>query len=109
MSRTFTFTVDHMAGRREIELVVTYSVSPGCPPQLYGDCPHPGDDGEVELISITHEGRMFPLSAAEEGALHDMACERSGEDWAEDQAAAAEYRAEQRADDRMMERWESGQ
>ncbi len=105
MAARFTFDVDHMVGRREIELRVTYSVTPGRPARLYGDYPHPAEDPEVELISVKHGGKDIALSDAEEDALLQMAIERAGEDLAEEAAEAAEWRAQSRRDAMLMEGW----
>ena len=108
-TRRFQFTVDHMVGRREIELVVTYSMTPPIAAQLYGDYPHPAEGGEVEIVSVEHAGQSFKLSQEEEDALLEQAIERSADDWAEDQIAAAEWRAQSRRDDLLMEQWEREQ
>jgi len=110
MSARFTFTVDHMIGREELELVVTYSVTPGRgeTPPAYSHGGLPAEPDEVELVSITHNGQPITLADDEADALFAIAMEHAGDDWAEEVAAAEEYRAELRADDRMMERWERG-
>lgn len=108
-TRRFQFTVDHMVGRREIELRVTYSMSPPVAEQLYGDYPHPAEGAEIEIVSIKHNGQPFKLSDEEEEALLEQAIERSADDWADDVAAEMEWRADQRRDDLMMERWERGE
>ena len=111
MARQFSFTVDHMVGRREIELVVTYSMLPGYPEQgpTYACGGTPAEDAEIEIISVTHDGKPFALSDAEEEALLDEAYGRCEQDWQDDWATAMEYRADQRRDDEMFERWERGQ
>jgi hypothetical protein len=102
MSRTFHFTVDHMVGRHEIELDVTYSVTPFVPATYW----QPAEGGECEIESITHNGKPFALSDAEEDALLEQAIARSHDDMAEDAADEADYRYEQMRDRQMMERWE---
>lgn len=111
MSTTFQFIVDYMVGRREIELVVTYSFLPGRPatPPAYSHGGLPPEDPEVEIVSVTHDGKPFTLSDEEEEALREQACERAAEDWAEHVADKADYYYEQRRDDQMLERWERGQ
>lgn len=110
-ARRFQFTVDHMVGRREIELVVTYSVIPGCPETgpTYACGGTPAEPDEVEIISIKHNGQPFTVSDEEEDALLQQAIDRAGEDMAEEYAAAMEWRAQQRRDDLLMERWEREQ
>lgn len=111
-AQQFTFTVDHTVGESEIELEVTYSMTPGRPEWGPQSCPwggQPAEGPECELVSITHDGQPFKLSDAEEEALLDKAYERCERDWEDDCVASEEYRAEQRADDRMMDRWERGE
>lgn len=108
MTQQFQFTVDHMVGRRELELVVTYNMTPGCPEQgpTYSCGGTPADPPEVEIVSVTHEGRDFPLSDEEEEALLDQAYERAESDWADEAAAAADYAYEQYRDLLMERQWE---
>ena len=93
----FQFSIDHMVGRREIELLVSYSVTPGMPetPPAYDHGGLPADPDEFELISITHEGRRVFLSDTEEEALLDIAIKRSSEDMADAEAEEADYRYEE--------------
>ncbi len=98
----FTFDIDHMVGRKEIELRVTYRATTGCPARLYGDYPHPEEDGEVEIISIKHDGKLFSVSETEEEAILEMAIARSAEDIADEIAEADDWRAQSRRD-QMME------
>lgn len=102
MSRTFTFTTDHMVGRREIELVVTYSVTPFVAATYW----QPAEGGECEIESITHDGQPFDLTDAEEDALLEQAIARSGDDMAGEADDEGDYRYEQQRDRQMMERWE---
>mgnify|MGYP000028189555 CR=1 FL=1 len=103
-AHTFTFTDWLYRGRneREYEVEVTYSVTPGSPAILYGDYPQPADDGEVEILSVKHNGAEFSTSSEEDNILYDHACDRADEDLAEYFAEAAEYRAEMRREDRWM-------
>jgi len=102
MTQRFTFDIDHMIGRREVELRVTYSVTPGRPARIYGDYPHPEEFPEVEVVSIKHEGQPITLSDEEEDAILEMAIARSADDMADARADAEEWRAQARRD-RMME------
>ena len=61
-ARRFQFTVDHMVGRRETELVVTYSVTPFVPATYW----QPAEGGECEIVSVKHGGKEFDLTAEEE-------------------------------------------
>jgi hypothetical protein len=101
-ARRFQFTVDHMVGRREIELVVTYSVTPFVAATYW----QPAEGGECEIVSVKRDGKEFPLSAEEEDALLEQAIARSAEDWAEDAAAEADWRYQEYRDRLLMEKWE---
>ena len=94
MNHRFQFTVDHMIGRQEVELVVTYSVRPGCAETgpTYACGGTPAEPDEVELISIKHNGQPITISDEEEEALLQQAIERAGEDLAEEAAAEIDWR-----------------
>lgn len=102
MSKRFQFTVEHMIGRREVELVVTYS----CTPFVEATYWQPAEGGEVEIVSVKHGGEEITLSNAEEEALLDMAIARSAEDWADEAAAEADWRYQEHRDRLLMEQWE---
>lgn len=104
-ARRFQFTVDHMVGRREIELVVTYSVTP------FVEATHwqPAEGGECEIVSIKQGGKEFSLTQEEEDALLEQAIARSAEDWAEENAAEEDWRYQEYRDRLLMEKWERGQ
>ena len=61
-----------------------------------------GEGGEVEIISIKHDGKLFSVSEAEEDAILEMAIARSADDIADEIAEADEWRAQSRRD-QMME------
>ncbi len=107
MGKRFQFTVDHMVGREEIELVVTYRVTPGCPETgpTYACGGTPAEPDEVEIISIKHNGQPFNVSDEEEEALLDRAIERSGDDMADEYAAEQDWRYQEARDRQLMERW----
>jgi len=109
--RRFQFTVDHMIGRREVELVVTYSMTPGRAEQgpTYACGGQPAEPAEVEIASVKHEGREVTLSPDEEHTLWEQACERAEQDWANEQAAEADWRYQERRDRLLMEQWEGGE
>lgn len=98
MAKRFQFSVDHMVGRREIELVVTYSMTPPVAATYW----QPGEGGEVEIVSVTHEGKPFTLTDAEEDALYEQACERSATDWADEAAEEADWRYQEYRDRQLM-------
>jgi hypothetical protein len=108
MSHRFQFTVDHMIGRQEVELVVTYSVTPGCPETgpTYACGGTPAEPDEVEIVSVKHSGQPVTLSDEEEEALWEMAIGRAGEDLAEEYASEADWRYQEARDRQLMERWE---
>jgi hypothetical protein len=104
-ARRFQFTVDHMVGRREIELRVTYSMTAPVAATYW----QPAEGAEVEIVSIKHDGQPFEVSEAEEDALLEQAKDRAHDDWEEDIAAEAEWRADQRRDKLLMDRWDREQ
>ena len=101
MSR-FPFTHLIERGDEEIELSVIYSCSPFVPATYW----QPAEGGEVELISVRHKGAEFDLTDAEESALIAVCEERAPSDWAEEREQAAEWRAQCRRDDALMDAWE---
>jgi hypothetical protein len=103
-ARRFQFTVDHMIGRREVELLVTYSMTPVVPATYW----QPAEGGEIEIVSVKHEGREVTLSSEEEDALLEQAIARSADDWADEQAAEADWRYQEYRDRHLMEKWERG-
>ena len=102
MAKRFQFTVDHMVGRREVDLVVTYSVTPFVAATYW----QPAEGGECEIVSVKHEGREITLSDEEEDALLEMARDRASEDLAEEAAAEADWRYQEYRDRQLMEKWE---
>lgn len=103
MAKRFQFTVDHMVGRQEVELVVTYSVTPFVEATYW----QPAEGGECEIISIKQGGLEVHLSNQEEDALLEMAIARSADDWADEAAAEADWRYQEYRDRQLMERWEN--
>lgn len=69
-----------------------------------GDRTDPPQDASVEIIAIerTDPGEPIDFNRWQNDESLIAEC---FEDWSDDQDAAAEYRAEQRADDRMMEKF----
>lgn len=96
--RRFQFTVDHMIGRRELELLITYEVTP------FIEATHwqPAEGGECEIVSVKHDGRNVELSLEEEDALLELAIARSRDDWAEEYAAEADWRYQEYRDRLLM-------
>ena len=108
MSHRFQFTVDHMIGRQEVELVVTYSVRPGCAETgpTYACGGTPAEPDEVELISIKQNGQPITLSDEEKEALLQQVIERAGEDSAEEATAEIDWRYQEARDRHLMEKCE---
>lgn len=79
--------------------VVTYSVDPG----YAGDRTDPPQDASVEIIDVSAVDPEYDIP--ERAIDLDCLAEECLADWREDLIAAEEYRAEQRRDDAMMERW----
>lgn len=101
-ARRFQFTVDHMIGRREVELVVTYSMTAPVAATYW----QPAEGGEIEIVSVKHDGREITLSEAEEDALVEQAIARSVSDWEEEDAAEADWRYQEYRDRQLMREWE---
>lgn len=98
-----TMLVSVALTEEEFEVAVTYSVTPGCA-ETRDD---PGSDATAEVSAISIGGVEQPwltkVFAENETLLAECLA-----DWIDrceiDRSAAEEYRAEQRRDDRMMER-----
>ena len=110
MGKCFQFTVDHMIGREEVELVVTYSVTAGCPETgpTYACGGTPAEPDEVEIVSIKHNGKPITLSDEDEEALWEIAIGRAGDDLADEYASEADWRYQEYRDRQLMEKWEHG-
>ena len=111
MAKRFQFTVDHMIGREEVELVVTYSVAPGCPETgpTYSCGGTPAEPDEVEIVSIKHNGKPITLSDEDEEALWEIAICRAGDDLADEYASEADWRFQEYRDRLLMDQFESKQ
>jgi hypothetical protein len=101
-ARRFQFTVDHVVARREIQLVVTYSMTPPVAATYW----QPAEGGEIEIVSVKHNGQPFKLTDAEEDALVEQAIARSADDWSEEDAAEADWRYQEYRDRLLMDRWD---
>lgn len=98
----FQFTVDHMIGRQEVELVVTYSVTPFIEATYW----QPAEGGEVEIQSIKHNGQPVTLSDGEEEAILAMAEARAADDMADESAAYADWQYQEHRDRLLMAQFE---
>ena len=99
----FPFNTTIEVGDDEIELAVIYDVTPFVPARLYGDYPQPAEGGEVEIISVRHNGADYPLTDEQETALLTECEERAQDDIAAEQEVAAEWCAQNRRDALMMD------
>lgn len=110
-AKRFQFTVDHMIGREEVELVVTYSVTPGYPETgpTYSCGGTPAEPDEVEIVSIKHNGQPITLSDEDEEALWEIAIGRAGDDLADEYASEADWRYQEYRDRLLMDQFESKQ
>lgn len=97
----FTFDTTIERGDDELELVVTYSVTPFIE-QTYWQ---PAEGGEVELHSVKHGDVEIELTDAEESAIIDECQARCCEDQSEAEADRGDYLYEQQRDRIMMDRW----
>jgi hypothetical protein len=103
MSRTFGTMLcwlDDAGNEQEASVEVTYSTYAG----FNGSMVQPSEDPSVEIQTIERTDPGEPIDYARWEDDADLIAECM-QDWAEDIEAAAEYRAEQRRDDAMMERW----
>lgn len=100
MSHKFNTTLfwhDSTGGECEAEVTVHYDRHKG----FAGDRTDPPEDASVEITAITGADPDVPARFYQDENLIAECLEH----WAEADASAAEYRAEQRADDLMRERW----
>lgn len=98
---TLTFHIERDLGpfdQREYALDVTYSVNRFYPATHL----QPAEGGDCEIISVMLDGEEWDgLTQAEEDRLQ-LYCQQDADERANDEA---EYRAEQRRDERMMGQW----
>jgi hypothetical protein len=116
-ARQFTFThtlerslVDACGweGEYEVELVVTYSVTPGQPERgpSYACGGTPAEPAEVEIISVKLDGEEELLTADENDALQAACDARAEEALADEASDYADYRRDQARDEQMTREWE---
>ena len=103
MAKRFQFTVDHMIGCEEVELVVTYSGP------TYSCGGTPAEPDEVEIVSIKHNGQPITLSEEDEEAVWEIAICRAGDDLADEYASEADWRFQEYRDRLLMDQFESKQ
>lgn len=98
---TFPDTLYRGRNEREYEVEVTYTVTDRVPATYW----QPAEGGEVEIISVTHNGAEFDTTGEEDNILYDHACDRADEDLADYYADRDEYRAEMARERRDEGRW----
>lgn len=101
-SRSFKTTLcwsDEHCDDNEVSVVVSYDTYAG----YEGDRIDPPEDAHVEITDIvpTLAGATIP----DRFMTDDDLLAECMADWADDEIAAAEYRADQRRDDAMMDRF----
>jgi len=102
MSHRFTFDTLVTRGDEEIEVRVTYSVSPFVAATYW----QPAEGGEVEIISVKRDGQEISLTDAEEGSLLAECEGRAASDIEDENAAKADWRYQEYRDRLLMEKWE---
>lgn len=103
--RNFTTTImwhDSRGGECFCEVEVAYEPTRG----YVGSRDEPGEPDRVEIIHIEplHAGDELPTDSGVGSAIDDCMLDECFEHWQAEQDEAAERKAEQRVDDRMMER-----
>ena len=98
----FTFDADIELGGEEVEVRVTYDVTPFVAATYW----QPAEGGEVELIAVKHDGKLITLPDAVESELLERAEARAQSDLADEAAAEADWRYQEHRDRQMMAQWE---
>ncbi len=102
----FPFDTSIERDGEEIDVRVIYDVTPYVPARLYGDYPQPAEGGEVEIISVTRDGKPFVTTDAEDATLLSEAEGRAGYDIVEEAAAAEDWEYQAYRDRQLMAKWE---
>lgn len=87
------------------DLRVTYEVTPIIPATYW----QPAEGGEVEIISVKAGGKDYPTSAEDDEYLLELAQSRAEQDWADEDAAEADWRYQEYRDRQLMAQWERNQ
>jgi len=103
MTHRFTFDTLVTRGDEEIEVRVTYSVSPFIDATYW----QPAEGGEVEIISVRANGQEIALTDAEETKIFEEAQNRAQDDLRDEAAAEADWRYQERRDRQLMAQWEN--
>ena len=103
----FQFTTHIERGDDELEVRVTYSVTPFVAATYW----QPAEGGEVEVekavfVGVDAASMPSPLTDAEYDRLTDEAKNRAQDDMEEERAAEADWRYQEYRDRQLMERWE---
>lgn len=108
MAKARRFTFDTTVGKREAEVRVTYSMTPGRPEQgpTYACGGQPAEPPEIEIVSVKQNGKEVFLSDDEMETLEQEAWNRAEDDWRDEQAAEADWRYQEYRDRQLMAQWE---
>lgn len=97
----FTFTAELERIEDCLEIEVSYTITPDIAATRW----QPAEGGDIEIDSVTHEGRELPLSEDELEWLADVCAGRSRGDMLEEAAEYGDYLRNQAQDRAMMERF----
>ena len=103
MTHRFHFETSIERNDEEIDVSVTYSVTPFIRATYW----QPAEGGEVEIIAVKRDGCHFHLADDEERALIEQCEARASSDMEEERGAEADWLYEQYRDREMMDRWEN--
>lgn len=102
MTHRFTFDTSIERNDREIDVRVSYSVTPFVAATYW----QPAEGGEVEIISIKRGGEEISLTDAEESSILAECEARAASDIDEERAAEADWRYQEYRDRQLMADWE---
>jgi hypothetical protein len=110
MAKRFQFTTAIERGDDELEVRVTYSITPFVAATYW----QPAEGGEVEVEKAVFIGgdaasMPSPLTDAEYDQLTEEAQGRAQSDWEDEKAAEADWRYQEYRDRQLMEKWDAGQ
>lgn len=90
------FTFDHYIEREdeEFELAVEYSAAPFIPATYW----QPAEGGDVEIISVKHQGKTFSLTDDEDKELLEICQARVADDFADEADNYADWKYEEYRD-----------
>ena len=101
-NRTRRFQFDAQLTAHGPDLRVTYEMTPVVPATYW----QPAEGGEVEIVSVKLDGKEYATSAEDDEYLLEQAIARSADDWADEDAAEADWRYQEYRDRQLMRQWE---